>query len=72
MIGASRDKVLNNICHRFICPAELGSCPVTDKEEKVDKSERELLTTAGETHPYPENGDGNKCEGQEAFIGDIY
>jgi len=51
MIGASKEKVLNNICHCFICPAELGSCPVTDKEEKVDKSERKLLTTAGEQVP---------------------
>ena len=51
MIGASREKVLNNVCHRFICPAELGSCPVTDKEEKIDKSERELLTTAGKRIP---------------------
>jgi len=51
MIGASREKVLNNICHSFICPAELGSCPVTDKEEKVDKSERALLTTNGEQVP---------------------
>ena len=51
MIGASREKVLNNICHRFICPAELGSCPVTDKEEKIDKSERMLLTTTGEQVP---------------------
>ncbi len=51
MIGASREKVLDNICHSFICPAELGSCPVTDKEEKVDKSERALLTTTGEQVP---------------------
>jgi PAS domain S-box-containing protein len=51
MIGASRENVLNNICHSFICPAELGKCPVTDKEEKVDKSERALLTTTGEQVP---------------------
>ena len=68
MIGASREKVLNNTCHGFICPAELGSCPVTDKEEKVDKSERKLLTTAGEQVSHTENGDGNKSEGS----GSIY
>ena len=72
MIGASREKVLDNICHRFICPAELGSCPVTDKEEKVDKSERNAPDHHRRTGTHTENGDGNKCEGPEAFIGNIY
>ena len=28
MISAPREKVAGSICHRFICPAEEGQCPV--------------------------------------------
>jgi PAS domain S-box-containing protein len=36
------------VCHRFVCPAETGRCPVTDLGQKVDNSERTLLTASGE------------------------
>ena len=68
MIGASREKVLNNTCHCFICPAELGSCPVTDKEEKVDKSERKLLTTAGEQIPILKTVTEIKVKGRKHLL----
>jgi PAS domain S-box-containing protein len=44
MIGASKDDVIGSVCHRFICPAEAGRCPVTDLGEEVNTSERVLLT----------------------------
>jgi PAS domain S-box-containing protein len=39
------------VCHRFICPAESGRCPVTDLKQTVDTSERVLLTLRGEKIP---------------------
>ena len=51
LIGAPREEVLGRICHRYVCPAEEGRCPVTDLEQPVDHSERVLLTHDGRQVP---------------------
>jgi PAS domain S-box-containing protein len=51
MIGGGTDVILGSVCHRFICPAESGRCPVTDLRQTVDSSERVLLTLRGEKIP---------------------
>lgn len=48
-IGASLHETVGAVCHRFVCPAEVGKCPVTDLGQIVDNSERVLLTAHGET-----------------------
>jgi len=50
-IGASREHVIGKVCHRFICPAEKGKCPISDLGQTVDKSERVLLRANGERIP---------------------
>ncbi len=47
MIGAPPEQIIGHICHRFICPAEKGKCPITDLGQKVDNSERVLLKADG-------------------------
>jgi len=51
MIGDSKDKIIGSICHKYICPAEKGQCPVSDLEQCVDNSERKLLKADGTTMP---------------------
>jgi len=51
MIGAPRENVVGAVCHNFICPKEKGRCPITDLGEKVDESERLILTTEGRIMP---------------------
>ncbi|MCS7114769.1 MAG: PAS domain S-box protein [Nitrososphaerota archaeon] len=51
LIGASKEEVVGKICHRFICPAEKGKCPITDLGQTVDRSERVLLKANGELIP---------------------
>lgn len=48
MTGAPREKMVGAVCHKFVCPAECGRCPVTDLRQTVDNSERVLLTVNGE------------------------
>jgi two-component system cell cycle sensor histidine kinase/response regulator CckA len=43
MIGGTRGDVIGHECHKFICPAERGKCPVTDLGIDVDRSERVLV-----------------------------
>ena len=40
--------VIGHTCHRFICPAQVGRCPITDLGQTVDNAERTLLTSDGE------------------------
>ena len=47
MIGASREQTLGHVCHRYICPADEGKCPISDMHVDIDNSERVLLTAAG-------------------------
>ncbi len=55
-IGLSRNKLIGNVCHKFICPAERENCPITDtkqtvEKQTVDRSESVLLNGKGESLP---------------------
>ena len=47
MIGSTAEEMVGSVCHQFVCPAEKGACPITDKGQSVDNSERVLLTKDG-------------------------
>ncbi len=51
LIGLPRKKVLGRICHKFICPAGEGKCPITDLGQEMDNSENVLLTASGHRVP---------------------
>lgn len=68
MIGASSDVVSGSVCHRFICPAEQGKCPVTDLKQTVDSSERVLLTLKGEKVPILKSVISTHLGGKEVLI----
>ena len=47
MIKAPRDQIIGSVCHRFICPAEVGKCPISDLHQNIDNAERVLLSADG-------------------------
>jgi PAS domain S-box-containing protein len=51
LFGAPKDAITGSVCHRFICPAEAGNCPITDLGKTVDNAERVLLTADGKSRP---------------------
>jgi PAS domain S-box-containing protein len=51
MLGAPRQEILNTVCHKCICAAEDGQCPITDLGEHFDNAEQVLLTAKGERIP---------------------
>jgi PAS domain S-box-containing protein len=66
MIRAGKEKIVGNVCHRYICPAEVSRCPITDLNQEVDNAERELLTADGNCipiikHVVPFNFHGRAC-----------
>ncbi|MBD3163039.1 MAG: response regulator, partial [Candidatus Latescibacteria bacterium] len=51
MIGAPPEAIIGRVCHRFICPAEVGKCPITDLGHEIDHSERTFLNADGNQVP---------------------
>jgi len=51
MIGLPRGDVVGHRCHRFVCPAQAGACPITDMGQPVDNSDRILLTADSRAVP---------------------
>ena len=51
MCGAAKEELVGKTCHRYICPANAGSCPIADCGQTVDRSERVLLTADGKEIP---------------------
>jgi PAS domain S-box-containing protein len=43
----SGDQIVGEKCHRRVCPAEEGKCPVLDCGQSVDNSERSVLRADG-------------------------
>jgi hypothetical protein len=50
-IGLDREAIVGQVCHNFVCPAEVGRCPITDLGQEVDNSERTLVRPDGEKVP---------------------
>lgn len=51
MTGFSETEMTGHLCHKFICPAEEGKCPICDLGLKVDRAERVLLSRDGTKVP---------------------
>jgi PAS domain S-box-containing protein len=51
MVGIDKEKIIGHVCHKFVCPAEMGKCPITDLKQRVDTSECVLLKVNGEEMP---------------------
>jgi len=51
LIGTNRDHLIGKECHRFICPAEQGCCPVTDLQQYVNNVESTLIASDGRSIP---------------------
>jgi len=51
MIGLPRERIVDKVCHKFVCPDEEGKCPITDLGQSVDNSETVLVNANGEAVP---------------------
>ena len=47
MTGLPKERIIGQICHSLVCPAQEGKCPVKDLNQSVDHSERKLLCADG-------------------------
>lgn len=50
LFGASPGDIIGKVCHQFICPAEVGKCPI-DLGKTIEASECELIRSDGTRLP---------------------
>jgi PAS domain S-box-containing protein len=48
LFGFPSEGIIGQVCHKLICPAPSGSCPVTDLGEELNRSESLLRRATGE------------------------
>lgn len=68
MIGAQMNEILHKSCHQFMCPAEVGKCPITDLHQMVDNTERVLLTADGREIPIIKSVAPFTFQGRECLL----
>ena len=68
IVGYPKEQVIGAICHRFVCPAEVGKCPITDLGQRVDNSERVVIDAHGERVPVLKTVVPTVTEGRKFLI----
>jgi len=68
LIGLPREEIIGRACHRYVCPAETGMCPISDLGQDVDNSERVLLTAAGMSIPIIKHATMVKLSGRDCLL----
>ena len=68
IIGLPKKQIIGKVCHKFICPAEVGKCPISDLGQTVDNSERILIRSNGEDIPILKNVTRAFWQGREYLI----
>lgn len=68
LTGQTKEKLVGLVCHRCVCPADAGKCPITDLGQTVDHSERILLNVNGEKIPIIKNVVRMKFKGRDILL----
>ena len=69
LIGSPKEVIENQVCHKHLCPAEVGNCPILDGgEEIIDLSEGVLLTSTGSQLPILKSVTRVKYSGKEHLL----
>ena len=68
MIGLPKEDIIGKVCHSFICPAEIGKCPITDLGQTVDRSEKIFINAMGEKLPILKTVNKIKLNGREHIV----
>ncbi|MDD4137418.1 MAG: PAS domain S-box protein [Methanoregula sp.] len=51
LTGFTEKEMIGHSCHKFVCPAEIGKCPISDLGMTIDHTERVILNRAGAAVP---------------------
>ncbi len=51
MFGAEKDKIIGNVCYKFLCPTDVEQCPMNNSCDEIVNQENILLTADGKEKP---------------------
>ncbi|MDR0310724.1 MAG: response regulator [Acidobacteriota bacterium] len=68
MFGGDKSEIIGKRCHKFICPAEEHSCPIMDKNQVVDRSERKFVKANGDVIPIVKSVAKISYDGRTALL----
>lgn len=68
LIGLKNDEIIGQKCHRFVCPAHVDCCPICDKGQIVDNSDKVLLRPDGKEIPILKTVKHIFIDGKEKLI----
>ncbi len=68
MVGLPSERIVGQVCHGFMCPAERDRCPICDLGQRVDRSERILLTANGSKLPILKTVEGITLGGKKYLL----
>jgi PAS domain S-box-containing protein len=68
MFGAREEDIIGRTCHSFICPAMENNCPIVDKNQTVDNSDKVLLKADGTQIPILKTVKKVRIKGKEKLL----
>ncbi|NVN92648.1 MAG: EAL domain-containing protein [Desulfuromonadales bacterium] len=68
LFEGTEDQIIGSVCHYLLCPAEKGSCPVTDHGQDVDSSDRILLRADGSRLPILKSVRHIRIDGKDKLL----
>ena len=68
MVGHKKENAIGNVCHKFICPAEMGRCPINGLKQSLDRSERVIIRSDGTRIPILKSVEIVNLGGRKLFI----
>ncbi len=68
MTGLSRERIIGQICHSLVCPAEKNKCPIKDLGQNIDQSERILLCADGSRTDILKTVNPITIQGRKCFL----
>ncbi|MCK5097027.1 MAG: PAS domain S-box protein, partial [Desulfobacteraceae bacterium] len=64
----SKEEIVGHPCHKSICPACIGQCPITDLDQRIDLSEKTVLHKNGRQVPVFKTALPLEIDGQNVII----
>jgi len=68
MFGSPLEQIIGRVCHRYLCPAELGCCPITDLGHALESSDRSMMRADGSQSPILKTVRRIQSNGQDKLI----
>jgi len=66
-----KEEIEGHICHNFICPNELGRCPISDLKQDINHSETTLITKNKEIIPVLKSASITEIDDRKVILENI-